>query len=254
MRISAHELSFSYTPERTALDRVSLAIEPGRLMLLFGPNGCGKSTLLRCLNGGLPVRPGTVQLGGLPVAGMPPDEVARQISVVPQDTPADVPFTVREVLAMGRYAFGDADTAETRHRAEEAMQGLQLSALLDRRFDALSGGERQMVVLARAVARDTPVYLFDEPTAHLDIGHQLAVLEMARALARRGKTVCVVSHDILLAPMFADVCVLMANGRIVCQGGAPEVLSEDQLRCVYGCRLHLERVDDETLMVHRRRG
>ncbi len=249
MRLCARDITFSYLRSQLVLDRVSLDLEPGRLLILFGPNGCGKSTLLRCLNGGLSTWSGDVLLDDRPIARMKTDEIARSISVVPQDTPNDVPFTVHEMMSMGRFAFGDQNSPETRRQIDRVLEELELTAMAHRRFDTLSGGERQRVVLARALVRDTPIYLFDEPTAHLDIGHQFRVLRLARSLAGRGKTVCLVSHDILLAPLFADTCVLLAQGRVLCRGSRPEVFTEDNIRRTYGCSLQLKTNADASLQI-----
>ena len=240
MNLRAEGLEFSYNARLPVLRGVTLELRPGVVVALFGPNGCGKSTLVRCLNGALKPRAGQVLLGDRPLEGGAASEIARHVAVVPQDTPTDVPFTVREMVRLGRYAHGDLwgrETAEDAAAVEESLERVNAMRLADRLFGTLSGGERQRVILARALAQRGEVLLLDEPASHLDISYQLELYRLVRGLASKGMAVLMVCHDILLAPLFADECVLMKAGSVTASGKAADVLCPANLYDAYGCQV-----------------
>ncbi len=223
---------------RPALVGVDLIARPGEFVALAGPNGSGKTTLLRTLLGFVPADEGTVEVGGSPVASLAVRERARRLAWVPQEetTRDDVPLI--DYVLFGRYAHLGAlegPTADDRAQAERALVSVGLA---DRRADgvlALSGGERQRAVLARALVQGAPILLLDEPTAHLDIGHQLDLLARVRALARAGTvTVLAALHDLNLAARFADRIVVLSRGRKVADGPPRAVLSAELLARVWG--------------------
>jgi iron complex transport system ATP-binding protein len=210
----------------------------GEIVAVVGPNGAGKSTLLRVLAGLLRPTAGAVALDGQDVATFSRSAVARRIAVVPQIFDTLFPFTVREVVALGRTArlgpFGRA-SAEDVAAVDRAIVELELEPLASRRIDRLSGGERQRAVLAMALAQETAVLLLDEPTVHLDPGHQLATLELLRELAtRRDLAVCAVLHDLNLASAFASRIVVLADGRVVREGPPLQVLEANLITKVFG--------------------
>ncbi len=213
------------------------------MVAVIGPNGSGKTTLVRCIAGVLRPWSGEVRICGDDVAGLSQREVARRVAVVPQDPPLPEGFTALEVVLMGRTPHlrllqneGPADLAAAR----QAMLATAVWEMAARPVASLSGGERRRVVLARALAQDTPVLLLDEPTAHLDIGHQLAVLRLARELCRsQGKAALAIVHDLTLAAQFGDRLVAMNGGRIVAEGLAGDVLRPELLAAVYGVRVHV---------------
>jgi iron complex transport system ATP-binding protein len=242
MNLRAEGLEFSYDAHRSVLRGVTLELRPGVVTALFGPNGCGKSTLVRCLNGALKPRAGQVLFGDRPLEGRAASEIARHVAVVPQDTPTEVPFTVREMVRLGRYAHGDlwgCETAEDVAVVEESLSRVNAIELGERFFGTLSGGERQRVIVARALAQRGEVLLLDEPSAHLDVSHQLELYRLVRRLAAGGQAVLMVCHDLFLAPLFADECVLMHEGRMVAQGQADEALCSANLFAVYGERIEI---------------
>ena len=240
MSLCAENVGFAYLPADPVLRGVTVEAQPGRVVLLFGPNGCGKSTLLRCLNGGLRPQHGHVRLDGEFVGKMDPRERARGIAVVPQEERQDIPFRVAETVLLGRHPHGDADGAADRRAAIEAMERLELLPLADRRFSQLSGGERQRVLIARALAQGARVLLLDEPAAHLDFAHQLRLLALVRRLADEGKAVLMAAHDVVFAPTFADECVLLSRGAVVARGRPDEVLAAPRLETAYGRALAVE--------------
>jgi len=232
--------------EREALRRVDLVAEAGSLTAILGPNGAGKSTLLRALAGLIPFE-GEVLLDGAPLSSLERRQVARAIAVVAQDPPADAPFTVLELVLMGRAPHLRRFALESPQDlaiAEQAMRDADVLELAARPIDALSGGERRRAFLARALAQQPRALLLDEPTAFLDLGHQAKVLEHAAALARGGLCVLAVLHDPNLAVAFADRAALMKDGALVACGPAREVLRADSLEALYGTRLTTARGPD----------
>ena len=234
--VEAEGVSFSYGAQ-TALREVSFTARSGELVALVGPNGAGKSTLLRLAAGLLVPSAGRVRVGGLDAPTAPRRALARVCALVPQEPRAPWPFTVREAVMMGRAPHqgllavaGPFD----RGAVQGALEACDLVALADRRLDALSGGERRRVFFARALAQEPRVLLLDEPTAFLDLAHQVAAMEMARVAARGGLCVVAVLHDLNLAGESADRIVVLSRGRVVADGPPREVLSAERVSEVWG--------------------
>jgi iron complex transport system ATP-binding protein len=224
---------------------VSLAVVPGALLGVIGPNGCGKTTLVRLLSGALAPRRGTIQLDGRPLGGQPRREVARRVAVVAQDAPLILPFTVIETVLMGRaphlppLAFPRAHDLAV---ARAALARLDLSDVEARPLGALSGGERQRVLLARALAQEPEVLLLDEPTTHLDLRHQVGILDVVQDLCRRqGVAALAVLHDLNLAALYCDRIVLLVDGRVAHAGPPAEVLTEARLGAAFHAVVHVAR-------------
>ena len=230
MTLRVENLSFAYRHGAPVLRELSLEIAPGKVTGLFGPNGSGKSTLLRCLTGALRPQTGAVWCGDRRVDTLTPREVARRVAVVPQDTPRGVSLTAREMVALGRFAAGDEDAVVI----TASLARVEATELAERPFDELSGGERQRVVIARALAQATPILLLDEPATHLDIAHQLELYRLARTLAGEGRTVLLVCHNLLLAPLFVDEAVLLRDGQVLATGTPAAVLSGKYLNATFG--------------------
>jgi len=236
MILRADHVTFAYGDGKPVLRDACLELRAGLVTGLFGPNGSGKSTLLRCMNGSLVPSSGTVLLDERSTVSMTRREVARRIAVVSQDTPLDVPLTVRQMVTLGRYAHGTTwgqETPEDGEIVDTCMARLGVAQLAHRPFGHLSGGERQRTVIARALAQQGGVLLMDEPNAHLDLAHQLEVYRLARALAGEGQTVMMICHDLLVAPLMVDVAAAMFRGQIVAVGSPPEVLTARRLAEVF---------------------
>jgi iron complex transport system ATP-binding protein len=252
MNLRIEQLDFRYVPGRPVLRAVSLQMPSGRVTGLFGPNGSGKSTLMRCLNGSLRPQSGEVWVGEQAVARLHRRETARLMAVVSQDTPPSLPFTALEVVLLGRYPHGEIwreDSTEEIAFARRCLARLDVEDLAERPFEELSGGERQRVIVARALAQDTRVLLWDEPVSHLDVRHQLELYRLARALADEGRTVVMVCHDLILAPLFIDHAVLLKNGTVAAAGVPEEVLTPKNLAAVFAVRMTLERPGSGTVAV-----
>ncbi|MFG2191320.1 heme ABC transporter ATP-binding protein [Streptomyces sp. NPDC048639] len=219
---------------RTVLDGVDLDVVSGQVLTLVGPNGAGKSTLLAALAADVPPGEGEVWIAGRPAQAWSASELALYRAVLPQAATLAFPFTVREVVAMGRAPWAgtpaeDQDEAAVR----EALDAAHVTEFAPRLFSALSGGERARVALARTLAQRAPLLLLDEPTAALDLRHQELVLRLCRERAAAGDAVVVVLHDLGLAAAYADRAVVLDGGRIAADGPPAEVFRAEPLSRVY---------------------
>ena len=237
--IEVDDLSLSYG-DLSVLSEVSLSVESGEFVGLVGPNGAGKTTLLRAINGVFEPDGGTVHLDGTPVADLGPRGVSRRVATVPQDTSVSFAFTVEDVVRMGRTPYrGRTDlTADEvdREAVDRALERTEMTALRDRPITAVSGGERQRAFVARALAQDTPALVLDEPTASLDINHQIRTLELVREAVDDGKAALAAIHDLNLAARVCDRLVLLSGGAVRATGTPREVLSDDALAASFGVR------------------
>ena len=258
MTLSADRLSYSYSgppkgghydgagPAEAGLHRntefalrdVSVTVAPRSLTGLLGPNGCGKTTLLKLMSGVLQPELGSVRLGQRELRGLSARAIARQIAVVPQETHPAFDFTVLEMVLMGRHphlgAFqleGPDDLAIAR----ESLAATGTAHLANRSFMTLSGGEKQRVVIAGALAQKPNVLLLDEPTASLDLGYQLEIASLLKALNReRRVTMVLATHDLNLAASLCDTLVLLREGQVLMQGATREVLTSATVKQLYG--------------------
>lgn len=222
--------------EKTVLGGASLGLTPGKLVALIGPNGSGKSTLIRAASGVIPSQ-GQILLDGQDLRQIPIQQRARKLAVLPQGTQLPAAYSVWETVLMGRAPhlnfLGQISSADEA-LAREALIRVDALDLSERRMGELSGGEQQRVLLARALAQAAPVLLLDEPTTHLDLHHQMGLLERVRELAReKNLSVLLALHDLNLAARYADTVALLVNGRITHAGSPREVLTPEILTQVY---------------------
>lgn len=224
--------------DRIALDDVSLTIEPGERVALIGPNGAGKSTLLAVVTGLLRPTVGDVRLGGDPVAQLDRLDVARRLAVVPGVTGLPFATRVEEVVALGRLPHEDplrGPRPSDRAAVAAAIERVGVGHLLGRDARELSLGERQLVLIAMAVAQATPVLVLDEPTVHLDLRHQVETMELLVDLNERdGTTIVAVLHDLTLASHFFPRMVLLDRARVAADGPPSQVLTSTRIREVFG--------------------
>ncbi|HEY66017.1 MAG TPA: heme ABC transporter ATP-binding protein [Caldilineae bacterium] len=236
MKLEIRGLSFRYN-SIPALEKVTFEIAGGELLGIIGPNGSGKTTLLRCLNRTLSPLAGAVLVDGHDVAHWSRQELARQMGLVPQNTAITFPFTVLEVVMMGRHPHqGILGVASERDIAivKESLRQTNTLHLAARPITGLSGGERQRVIIARALAQEPRILLLDEPTSHLDINHQLEVLELVRRLTNeRGLVTVMTSHDLNLAARYCDRLLMLEKGQVYALGTPEEVLTPANIRRVY---------------------
>jgi iron complex transport system ATP-binding protein len=231
---------------RPVLRGVDLALEPGELVGLVGRNGAGKSTLVRVASRVLRPARGSVALAAVAAEALSRRRFAQEVAVVAQENAIPFAFGVLEVVLMGRsphLGLLGFETARDHALAEAALARLGIGHLADRSILEVSGGERQLVMVARALAQDARVLLLDEPTAHLDLAHRVQVLGLARALAREGRAVLAVSHDLSLLGRFCDRLAVLSDGRV--ETGPPEaLLRPERLRAAFGLEADVIRAPD----------
>jgi iron complex transport system ATP-binding protein len=244
MTLAAEKLSFGYRDRRVGSD-VTLQLEPGEVLCLLGPNGSGKTTLFRTLLGLLPPQSGRVMVDGRDAAGLSRDRIARHVSYVPQAHGTFFPYTVAEVVLMGRTAhlgLFSAPAVRDRAAAAEALQRMGIEHLAESVYTRISGGERQLTLIARALAQDSRLMVMDEPTANLDFGNQLRVLDHIRRLAGSGIGILLSTHDPDQALHCADRVAMLHEGRLLACGEAGDVMTEARLQQIYGITVSLIEV------------
>ena len=225
---------------------VSLEAKAGEIIALLGANGAGKTTLLRALNGAIPILKGEILLDEKPLAQFSRREIARKIAVVAQETELKFPVTVLEFVLAGRFAqsagaFG-WETEDDIEIARKYLIETDLAGFEKRLMNQLSGGERQRAVFARALAAEASIFLLDEPTANLDLAHQVSLLRLMQKKCKTQETAAVViTHDLNAAAEFADRILLLKLGKVVAAGKPGEVLTEENLRETFGVRVLLDR-------------
>ena len=224
---------------KTLLDRVDLNAAHGQMVGLIGPNGAGKSTFLRAVSGVLRVQSGSIHLDGADLRSLTSKEVAAGLAIVPQIVPYTHGFTAMELVLMGRYPHlgrFQIEGAGDERIARDAMRLTETEQFADRTLDTLSGGERQRVIVSRALAQQPRILLLDEPTANLDVLHQLKVLGLVRQLVDDGLTAVAAIHDLNMASRFCDRLVLLQEGRVLAEGTPEEVLTPKLIAQAFGVK------------------
>jgi iron complex transport system ATP-binding protein len=234
LRVEALRVAYG---DRLVLDGVDLGVAAGEVVGLVGPNGSGKTTLLKAITRVVPWLSGQVFLGGEPACALSTQELSRRVAVVPQSPVLPVGYAALELVVMGRaphLRFLQQEGNDDYRRAREALVRVGGRHLAERPVDELSGGEKQKVVIARALAQDAPILLLDEPTANLDIGHQIAVARLVRELAREGGlAVLAAVHDLTLASLYCDRLALLTGGVVVATGPPAHVLTPANIAQAY---------------------
>lgn len=231
--------------DRRVIDDVSFQLEGGEILVLLGPNGAGKTTLLRALNATVAARGGAIELDGVALSKLSRRMIARSVAVVAQENETKFPITVKEFVLAGRFTHGapfgwesDADIAA----ALNALELCDLHEYGDRIMNEMSGGERQRVVLARALAAESKILLLDEPTANLDLAHQALMFRLVRDRCRNaGASAVVITHDLNLASEFADKIILLKDGKVRSAGTPDEVLTSENVKDAYGVHVLLDK-------------
>jgi iron complex transport system ATP-binding protein len=235
--LTAERLTVGYG-DRTVIEGLDLAVPPGRITGIVGPNACGKSTLLRSMSRLLAPRGGQVLLDGKAVHRLPAKQLARTLGLLPQSPIAPEGITVADLVGRGRHPHQRVFarwTSEDDAAVASALEATQTTPLADRSVDELSGGQRQRVWIAMALAQQTDLLLLDEPTTFLDVSHQVEVLDLLTDLNRsRGTTVVMVLHDLNMAARYADHVVALVAGRVHATGEPSAVLTEETVRAVFG--------------------
>jgi len=233
----ASNLAFGYRPDKLVIHGVGFRIGQGELVALIGPNGAGKSTLLKILTGLLKPSSGEIIYSGKPLRDYPPRDLARKVAYLPQDDEVHFPFTVGEVVMLGRWPHSGGvyfDSRSDREAAFGAMEKVGIPDWSNRLVTELSGGERARVMLAKAVASEPECLLLDEPVSDLDLKYRSDAYSLLKSLASAGKGIVVVAHDIGAVARWADRMILVSDGRIIADGPTGDVLSEGTLEAAYG--------------------
>lgn len=251
--LQVKDLHFNY--DRTPiLQGVSFEVEEGELCGLFGPNGCGKTTLFKCCLNFLKFHKGSVQMDGRSVAKMRVEDMAKVVAYVPQEHKPPFPYLTKEVVLMGRtprlkgiFGISKAD----KKKASDALDLLGLSDIGDRPYNQLSGGQRQMVLMARAIAQETPLMFLDEPTSALDFSNQIRIWRIMRLVAESGVTILACSHDPNHVSWFCDKVVVMKSNRILKEGSPHNVITESVLDEIYRDMCSVRSIGESRMVLPR---
>ena len=254
--LEVRDLKYLYD-KHIVLDGVDLKIKEGEVLGILGPNGCGKTTLLRNLNKNLSPNGGCILLNDMDMQFIQKKDVAKEIAVVPQTNEIYFSFTVRDIVAMGRMPFQrmmGGETHEDRRIIDAAMEQTGVMKFADRHINTMSGGERQRVIIARAIAQTPKIILMDEPTLHLDISMQFDALNLVYKLSReKGLTVVIVSHDLGMVARYCDRIVMLHDHKIHALGTPQEVLTPENMRAVFNVDAELiydEKIGKHTVLLH----
>ena len=236
MEVKFEKLHFGYNRKREILHGIDLNLPSNKFIAVLGPNGCGKTTLVKQINRILRAQSGTVQIGDRQVSQLEPSELAKLIAYVPQMTSGVMNGSVMDTVMLGRRPYIQwKPTDEDLEIVAKALIRLNISHLSQRLFNQLSGGQKQTVLIARALAQVPDIYLFDEPVSFLDVKNQLEIMAIGRELVEQdGKTVIMVLHDLNMALRFADHVVIMKDGNVFAQGAPRDVITEENILAVYG--------------------
>lgn len=238
MNLKLSNVVFSYNSTNNAVDDVTFSAEQGEIVGILGQNGCGKTTLLKCINKSLNANSGTIFLDDTELKMMPRKEIAKNIGVVSQTSNVIFPYSVMDTVMMGRFPTQnkfDSTSEVDLNIVYNAMEKTGVTKFKNKTIDELSGGERQRVLIARALAQEPSVLLLDEPTLHLDVNHQFALMDLVKKLSRENNMLVVfVTHDISLAARYCDHVIIMEHGKIYAAGSAKETITSDNLKDVFG--------------------
>ena len=241
--LRVEHIEYAYEKESIIKD-ISFNIKKGEFISIIGPNGSGKSTLLKTLNHIYTPSKGEVYLYGEKIKNIKRQDIAKKISLVPQETHINYEFTVKDIVTMGRHPYKrrfERENPQDQSIVEEALKLTSTLDLKDRFITEISGGEKQRVIIAKALAQNSSIILLDEPTSSLDINHQIEVLNLLKNLNKEKKTtVIIVLHDINLAARYSDKIIFLNDGEIISQGSPEEVITEENIKKAYDMEIYLE--------------
>jgi len=252
MNLSVELLSFHYTPDRPVLSDVSFTLGSGQFLSLLGPNGVGKSTLFRCILRLLSSYQGKILIDGRDIRGLSTAEMAKCIAYIPQSHHPTFNYTVFDMVLMGTTAQRGSFSSpgkEQEARAAQALEKMGISDFAGRYYAHLSGGERQLVLIARALAQQSHLLLMDEPTANLDYGNQIRVLQRIRQLAQEGYCILQSTHNPDQAYLFSHEILAMKDGQIIAHGAPADVLNKQLIQALYGIDVEVEHLCQDKFRV-----
>lgn len=242
--IEVKNLKFGYR-EDLVIKNISFDIKQGKFLSIIGPNGSGKSTILKLLNNIYYPKSAKILIEGKDIKSFKKRDLARRMALVPQYTIINYEFTVEEVVLMGRHPYKGRFERENKNDAEIVREALELTDTLylkDRIITEISGGERQRVLIAKALAQEPSIILLDEPTAHLDINHQIEILNLLKKLNKeKGTTIVLVIHDINLGIRYSDEIIMLNKGEILGRGTPEQVITKDNIELAYNLKVAIDR-------------
>lgn len=246
MKLEVKDATFAYNTDNV-FEGLDLSLGDNEFFCILGPNGCGKTTFLKCLSRMLELKEGEVLLDSRSIYTMKRNEIASRIGYVPQDHSSTFPFTVLQVVLVGRAPYLDvfsSPSSEDVAIAEDALDRVGITKLKDKRFTELSGGERQLVLIARVLAQQPKALLLDEPTSHLDFRNQTLILRLISSLAREGLTVVMTTHFPNHAFAYSSRVAMMKDGKFLAVGRPEEIITEKHLKEAYGIDVRIFSVVD----------
>jgi iron complex transport system ATP-binding protein len=247
--LQVESISFGYSAACDLLSDLSFTVNDGDIVCLLGPNGAGKTTLLRCLLGISKVHAGSIRVKGREIASVPAAELSRWIAYVPQATDTVFPYRVLDMAVMGRtphIGFAAVPSKADMTIAREALRELGIAHLADCLFSEISGGERQLTLIARAITQQAGMLIMDEPTSSLDYGNQVRILKVISHLAKQGYSILMTSHFPSHAFMLCNKVLVMKHGRIIAAGSPEEIMTEEGLSDLYGAKVKIVEITDGT--------
>lgn len=249
--IEVNKLNFSYD-QRVVLEDISLKIEKGKFMSLLGCNGAGKSTLFKCMLGLLPNYSGEIIIDGKNIKDMSISDIAKKIAYIPQHTSPAFNYSVEDIVLMGTTASLrplSTPRKEEIERTNFALEKIGIEDLRQRCFHLLSGGEKQLVIIARAIAQNAEIIMLDEPTASLDLGNQIKVLEEIRSLSSEGYTIIQTTHNPDHAYVYSDTIAIIKDGKVLVTGNAKEIINNDTMTKLYGIDINVVSLFDDMVRI-----
>jgi iron complex transport system ATP-binding protein len=249
--ISVKNISFSYDTVGDTIKNISFNLNKGELIALLGPNGSGKTTILKCLNGTLKPKTGEIYIENYSIKDLSYKEIAKLISVVPQERSAVFSYLVIDIVAMGitpYLSFGRMPTKKDYMEAYTKLEFFNIQDLAEKNYNQLSGGEKQLVLIARSLMQDTDYLIMDEPTSHLDFKNQHLLMKELKKLSENGKGVITALHDPNLALRFCDRIIMVKNGEVICSGEKTEVMNSQNLQILYDVPVSMNKVKDVSII------
>ncbi len=252
--LEVKNLSFKHkSQKKEILKKISLTANPGEITTILGPNGAGKSTLFKCITGIWKNYEGEILINGKKIDQLSFRKRAKFFSVVPQEHEPPFPYTVFEVVLMGRASYVglfSSPKKEDYQKAEEALEVVKIFHLKDIPYTKISGGERQLTLIARALTQDAPVMILDEPTSHLDFRNQLLILKTIKQIVKKRKLTAVLTlHDPNLASLFSDKIIIIKKGQVIHTGYPEEVITEEILKKVYEVEVEIVKYNGANLVI-----
>lgn len=249
--ISIKNISFSYDTVRDTIKNISFNLNKGELIALLGPNGSGKTTILKCLNGTIKPKTGEIYIENHNIKNLSYKEIAKFISVVPQEHFAIFSYLVIDIVAMGitpYLSFGRMPTKKDYRTAYTKLEFFNIQHLAEKNYNQLSGGEKQLVLIARALMQNTDYLIMDEPTSHLDFKNQHLLMKELKKLSENGKGVITALHDPNLALRFCDRIIMVKNGEVIFSGENTKVMNPQNLQILYDAPVSMNKVEDVSII------